>query len=42
MSRLTHELTRFDRPRLYEHFRRLSAADRYLRFGLPRDTRGDA
>ena len=37
MSRLVHELTRFDRPRLHEHFRRLSAEDRYLRFGLPRD-----
>lgn len=37
MLRLVHDLTRFDRPRLIDHFRGLSSEDRYLRFGLQRD-----
>lgn len=34
MTRLVHELGALDRPRLVEHFRKLDAADRRLRFGL--------
>lgn len=34
MARLVHELGSLDRLRLIEHFRRLSLADRHLRFGL--------
>lgn len=34
MARLVHELGTFDRARLVEHFRRLNAEDRRLRFGL--------
>lgn len=39
MARLVHDLTRFERPRLIDHFRRLSVEDRYLRFGLHRDNK---
>lgn len=34
MARLVHELGTLDRPRLLEHYRRLSAEDRRLRFGF--------
>ncbi|MBI2799228.1 MAG: GNAT family N-acetyltransferase [Gammaproteobacteria bacterium] len=37
MLRLVHDLTRFDRPLMIEHFCSLNGTDRYLRFGLPRD-----
>jgi len=34
MARLVHELGALDRPRLVEHYRRLSPEDRRLRFGF--------